>query len=64
MTNGEPVIVGLSGGVDSAVSALLLQRQGYAVEGLFMKNWDEDDGTEYCTARADLADAQAVCRML
>jgi len=64
MSSGERVIVGLSGGVDSAVSALLLLEQGYAVEGLFMKNWDEDDGTEYCTAKADLADAQAVCRLL
>lgn len=54
------VIVGMSGGVDSSVSALLLKEQGYRVEGLFMKNWDEDDGTEYCTAREDLADAQAV----
>jgi Predicted tRNA(5-methylaminomethyl-2-thiouridylate) methyltransferase, contains the PP-loop ATPase domain len=54
------VIVGMSGGVDSSVSALLLQQQGYRVEGLFMKNWDEDDGTEYCTAKADLADAQRV----
>ncbi len=61
----EPfVIVGMSGGVDSSVSALLLQRQGYRVEGLFMKNWDEDDGTEYCTAREDLADAEQVCRRL
>ncbi|SHF02312.1 tRNA (5-methylaminomethyl-2-thiouridylate)-methyltransferase [Modicisalibacter ilicicola DSM 19980] len=58
------VIVGMSGGVDSSVSALLLLEQGYRVEGLFMKNWDEDDGTEYCTARADLADAQAVCDRL
>lgn len=55
------VIVGMSGGVDSSVSALILKQQGYQVEGLFMKNWDEDDGTEYCTAIADLADAQAVC---
>lgn len=55
------VIVGMSGGVDSSVSALLLQQQGYEVEGLFMKNWEEDDGTEYCTAKEDLADAQAVC---
>ncbi len=55
------VIVGMSGGVDSSVSALLLLQQGYRVEGLFMKNWDEDDGTEYCTAKADLADAQMVC---
>jgi len=58
------VIVGMSGGVDSSVSAYLLQQQGYQVEGLFMKNWDEDDGTEYCTALADLADAQAVCDKL
>ncbi|MGM8228144.1 tRNA 2-thiouridine(34) synthase MnmA [Cellvibrio sp. ARAG 10.3] len=58
------VIVGMSGGVDSSVSALLLQQQGYRVEGLFMKNWDEDDGTEYCTAKADLADAQRVCDKL
>jgi tRNA-specific 2-thiouridylase len=58
------VIVGMSGGVDSSVSALLLMEQGYQVEGLFMKNWEEDDGTEYCTAREDLADAQAVCDKL
>lgn len=58
------VIVGMSGGVDSSVSALLLQQQGYQVEGLFMKNWEEDDGTEYCTAKDDLADAQAVCDKL
>lgn len=58
------IIVGMSGGVDSSVTALLLQQQGYPVEGLFMKNWEEDDGTEYCTAREDLADAQAVCDRL
>ncbi|MDF1622820.1 tRNA 2-thiouridine(34) synthase MnmA [Pseudohongiella nitratireducens] len=58
------VIVGMSGGVDSSVAALLLQQQGYQVEGLFMKNWEEDDGTEYCTAKVDLADAEAVCERL
>src|SRR5699024_4584232 len=58
------VIVGMSGGVDSSVAALLLIQQGYQVEGLFMKNWEEDDGTEYCTAKEDLADAQAVCNTL
>ncbi len=62
--NETKVIVGMSGGVDSSVSALLLQQQGYQVEGLFMKNWDEDDGTEYCTAKEDYADAQAVCDKL
>ena len=51
--NPQRVIVGLSGGVDSSVSALLLQREGYEVEGLFMKNWEEDDDTEYCTAKQD-----------
>lgn len=61
---GRNVIVGMSGGVDSAVSAALLLEQGWHVRGLFMKNWDEDDGTEYCTAKADLADAQAVCERL
>lgn len=60
----KKVVVGMSGGVDSSVSALLLLEQGYQVEGLFMKNWDEDDGTQYCTAKDDLADAQAVCDKL
>ena len=57
----KKVICGMSGGVDSSVSAFILQQQGYQVEGLFMKNWEEDDDTDYCTAAADLADAQAVC---
>ena len=61
MSHSEKVIVGMSGGVDSSVAALLLQQQGYQVEGLFMKNWDEDDGSEYCTAIQDLKDAQQVC---
>ncbi|MEX1197118.1 MAG: tRNA 2-thiouridine(34) synthase MnmA [Pseudohongiellaceae bacterium] len=64
MAQTPKVIVGMSGGVDSSVAALLLQQQGYQVEGLFMKNWEEDDDTEYCTARADLADAQSVADRL
>ncbi len=64
MTIGKKVIVGMSGGVDSSVAAYLLQQQGYHVEGLFMKNWEEDDGTEYCTAITDLADAQQVADQL
>jgi tRNA-specific 2-thiouridylase len=58
------VIVGISGGVDSSVAALRLLEQGYHVEGLFMKNWEEDDTEEYCSAAVDLADAQAVCDKL
>ncbi|MEX1032582.1 MAG: tRNA 2-thiouridine(34) synthase MnmA [Cellvibrionaceae bacterium] len=58
------VIIGLSGGVDSSVAALLLKQQGYQVEALFMKNWNDDDGTEYCTAREDLLDAMQVSQQL
>ncbi|KMT65288.1 tRNA 2-thiouridine(34) synthase MnmA [Catenovulum maritimum] len=60
----KKVIVGMSGGVDSSVSAYLLQQQGYQVEGLFMKNWEEDDTDEYCAAAEDLKDAQAVADKL
>ena len=60
----KKVIIGMSGGVDSSVSAFILQQQGYQVEGLFMKNWEEDDDTDHCTAAADLADAQAVADKL
>ncbi|KAF0810383.1 tRNA (5-methylaminomethyl-2-thiouridylate)-methyltransferase [Alcanivorax sp. S71-1-4] len=58
------IIVGMSGGVDSSVAAYLLKQAGYQVEGLFMKNWNEDDGTEYCTAREDLLDAMQVAGVL
>jgi tRNA-specific 2-thiouridylase len=61
---GKKVIVGMSGGVDSSVAALLLQQQGYSVEGLFMKNWEEDDDEDYCSAAVDLADAQSVSEQL
>ena len=56
------VVVGLSGGVDSAVAALLLRRAGHEVQGLFMANWEEDD--TYCTIAEDYQDARAVCREL
>ena len=61
---GVKVIVGMSGGVDSSVAAWLLQEQGYQVEGLFMKNWEQDDKDGYCAAAEDLADATAVCEQL
>lgn len=62
--SAKKVIIGMSGGVDSAVSAYLLLQQGWQVEGLFMKNWEEDDGTEYCTAIADLESARSACDKL
>ena len=58
------VIVGLSGGVDSSVAALLLHKQGYDVEGLFMKNWEDEEGTECCQAEQDANDARAVSNKL
>jgi tRNA-specific 2-thiouridylase len=58
------VVVGLSGGVDSAVAALLLRRQGHDVTGLFMKNWEEDDTATHCNAEQDLKEVRAVCAVL
>ncbi len=58
------VIVGLSGGVDSAVAALLLKRAGHAVEGLFMDNWEDGEDESYCTAAEDFQDARQVCETL
>ena len=60
----ERVVVGMSGGVDSSVSALLLKRQGYDVIGVFMKNWDEKDENGTCTATADWQDVQDVCEQI
>ena len=54
------IVVGMSGGVDSSVTALLLKQQGYEVIGLFMKNWEDDDNDEYCSSRQDLLDAVSV----
>lgn len=64
MSENKKIVVGMSGGVDSSVAALLLKQQGWDVIGLFMKNWEEDDTSEYCAAATDLADAQAVCNVL
>lgn len=58
------VVVGLSGGVDSSVAALLLKQQGYEVIGLFMKNWEGDDTDEYCSSKQDLIDAVSVADKL
>ena len=58
------VVVGLSGGVDSSVSAYLLKQQGYDVIGLFMKNWEDDDDSEYCSSRQDFIDAASVADVI
>ena len=60
----QHIVVGISGGVDSSVTAHLLKQQGHNVQGLFMKNWEEDDNDEYCSAAVDLKDAQQVCDTL
>ena len=64
MANKQRVVVGLSGGVDSAVSAYLLKQQGYEVIGIFMKNWEDDDDSEYCSSRQDWLDAASVADVI
>jgi tRNA-specific 2-thiouridylase len=60
----QRVVVGLSGGVDSAVTAWLLKQQGHEVVGIFMKNWEDDDDTEYCSSNIDFVDAAAVADVI
>ncbi|MBT9506369.1 tRNA 2-thiouridine(34) synthase MnmA [Rhodoferax sp.] len=60
----QRVVVGLSGGVDSAVTAWLLKQQGYEVVGIFMKNWEDDDDSEYCSSNIDFVDAAAVADVI
>ncbi len=60
----ERIVVGMSGGVDSSVAALLLKRQGFDVVGLFMKNWEDDDDDEYCSTREDLVDCASVAEVI
>ena len=60
----QQIVVGISGGVDSSVTAYLLKQQGHEVQGLFMKNWEEDDDSEYCSAAVDLEDATQICTTL
>ena len=62
--NGQRVVVGLSGGVDSAVTAWLLKQQGYEVIGIFMKNWEDDDDSQYCASNIDFVDAAAVADVI
>src|SRR5918911_1273347 len=64
MVRKPRVVVGLSGGVDSAVSAYLLKAQGYEVIGIFMKNWEDDDDSEYCSSNEDFVDAASVADVL
>jgi tRNA-specific 2-thiouridylase len=64
MSHSTRVVVGLSGGVDSAVTAHLLKQQGYEVIGIFMKNWEDDDDSEYCSSNIDFVDAAAVADVL
>ena len=63
-SNPSKVVVGMSGGVDSSVAAWMLKQQGYEVIGLFMKNWEDDDNDEYCSARQDWLDVVSVADLI
>ncbi len=64
MTAKQRIVVGLSGGVDSAVTAYLLKKQGHEVMGIFMKNWDDEEDSEHCASNVDFVDAAAVADVL
>ena len=61
---GTKIVVGMSGGVDSSVAAWILKNQGYDVIGLFMKNWEDDDDSEYCSTRQDWIDVVSVADLI
>ena len=62
--SNKQVVIGLSGGVDSAVAALLLKNEGFQLTGVFMKNWESEKNDPHCQAEQDLTDARSVCEIL
>ncbi len=64
MSAADRIVVGMSGGVDSSIAAWLLKEQGHGVVGLFMKNWEDDDDSEYCSSRQDWLDAASVADLI
>jgi len=64
MNSNKKIIVGMSGGVDSSITAVLLKQSGYDVSGLFMKNWEEDDSDDACNSKRDYDDALRISKKL
>jgi tRNA-uridine 2-sulfurtransferase len=64
LSQPSKIVVGMSGGVDSSVTAWLLKQQGFEVIGLFMKNWEDDDDSEYCSSRQDWLDVVSVADLI